>query len=53
MGNLFAKFQTNEEAFKKLAVWYKEVEDSRIEAFGMGFYSVQAYYLTNLNYSIN
>ena len=53
LGNIFTNCQTKEQAFKKLALWYNEVEDSRIEAFGTVCRSVQAHYLTILNYFNN
>jgi transposase len=53
LGNIFTTCQTKEQAFKKLALWYNEVEDSRIEAFGTVCRSVKAHYLTILNYFNN
>ena len=53
LGNIFSHCQTKEQAFKKLALWYNEVESSQIEAFSTVCRSVQAHYLTILNYFNN
>jgi hypothetical protein len=52
LGIIFTNYQTKEQAFKKLALWYNEVESSQIEAFRTVCRSVQAPYLTILNYLI-
>ena len=53
LGKIFTNCQTKEQAFKKLALWYNEVEDSKIEAFDTVCRSVQAHYLTILNFFNN
>ena len=53
LGNIFRICTTKEQAFKRLALWYNEVEDSRIEAFRTVSRSVQAHYLSILNFFLN
>lgn len=53
LGNIFRYCACKEEAFKKLALWYNEVEDCGIESFRTVARSIQTHYLTILNYFNN
>lgn len=53
LGQIFKVCKSKEQAFKKLAIWYNEVEKSGIEAFTTVSRSVQAHYLSILNFFIN
>src|SRR4051812_31752121 len=53
MGDIFRKCKTKEHAFKKLALWYNEVEDAGIDAFRTVSRSVQTHYISILNFFIN
>lgn len=53
LGNIFRTCTSKEQAFKHLALWYNEVENSGIEAFKTVARSVQSHYLSILNFFIN
>jgi transposase len=53
MGDIFRKCKSKEHAFKKLALWYNEVEDAGIDAFRTVSRSVQTHYISILNFFIN
>ena len=53
LGNIFKICTSKEQAFKRLALWYNEVEGSGIEAFRTVSRSVQAHYLSILNFFLN
>lgn len=53
LGEIFKVCKSKEQAFKRLALWHNEVEDSGIEAFRTVFRSIQANYLSILNFFIN
>lgn len=53
LGNIFRYSECKEEAFKKLALWYNEVEDAGIESFRTVSRSIQTHYLSILNYFNN
>jgi len=53
LGDIFNKCKTKEAAFKKLALWYNEVEASGIDSFGRVARSVQAHYIEILNFFEN
>jgi transposase len=53
LGNIFRYSECKEEAYKKLALWYNEVEDSGIESFRTVSRSIQTHYLYILNYFNN
>lgn len=53
LGDIFKLCKSKEHAFKKLALWYNEVEDCGIEAFRTVSRSIQAHYLSILNFFIN
>ncbi|WP_235884320.1 ISAon1 family transposase [Pedobacter hiemivivus] len=53
LGQIFKVCKSKQQAFKKLAIWYNEVEKSGIEAFSTVSRSVQAHYLSILNFFIN
>ncbi len=46
MGDIFRKCKSKEHAFKKLALWYNEVDDSGIDAFRTVSRSIQTHYLS-------
>lgn len=51
--NIFRKVTSKEIAFKKLALWYNEVESSGIESFRTVARSIQTHYLNILNFFNN
>lgn len=53
LGNIFTNCKTKVIAFKKLAIWYNEVEDSGINAFKTVARSVQQHYESILNFFDN
>ena len=53
LGNIFTRCKNKEQAFKQLALWYNEVEDSKIESFRTVCRSIQAHYLSILNFFNN
>lgn len=53
LGEIFKRFKSREQAFKHLAIWHNQVEDCRIDAFKSIAKSIQAYYLSILNFFIN
>jgi len=53
LGNIFKLCKSKEHAFKKLALWYNEVEGCGIEAFRTVSRSIQAHYLSILNFFTN
>ncbi|WP_397321400.1 transposase [Pedobacter foliorum] len=53
LGEIFKICKNKEQAFKRLALWYNDVEDSAIEAFRTVSRSIQAHYLSILNFFTN
>jgi len=53
LGDIFKICTSKEQAFKRLALWYNEVEASGIEAFRTVSRSIQSHYLYILNFFIN
>jgi transposase len=53
LGDIFKVCKSKEQAFKKLALWYNQVEVCGIEAFRTVARSIQAHYLSILNFFIN
>lgn len=53
LGEIFKVCKSKEQAFKRLALWYNDVEDSSIEAFRTVSRSIQAHYLSILNFFTN
>lgn len=53
LGDIFRICTGKEQAFKRLAIWYNEVEDCGIESFRTVARSIQAHYLSILNFFIN
>ena len=53
LGEIFKVCKSKEQAFKQLALWYNEVENSGIEAFRTVARSIQAHYLSILNFFTN
>lgn len=53
LGDIFKVCKSKEQAFKRLAIWYNEVDSSGIESFSSVARSVQAHYLSILNFFIN
>lgn len=53
LGEIFKVCKSKEQAFKRLALWYNDVEDSAIEAFRTVSRSIQAHYLSILNFFTN
>lgn len=53
LGDIFRICSSKEQAFKRLALWYNEVESCGIEAFKTVSRSIQAHYLSILNFFIN
>lgn len=53
LGDIFRVCKSKEQAFKHLALWYNEVEESNIESFRTVSRSVQTHYLSILNFFIN
>jgi len=53
LANIFAHSKAKEDAFKKLGIWYQQVEKAGIDTFGTVSRSVQAHYLHILNFFNN
>jgi transposase len=53
LGDIFKVCKSKEHAFKRLALWYNEVEECSIESFKTVARSIQAHYLSILNFFIN
>jgi len=53
LGEIFKVCKSKEQAFKRLALWYNDVEDSAIDAFRTVSRSIQAHYLSILNFFTN
>lgn len=53
LGEIFKVCKSKEEAFKKLALWYNDVENSNIDSFRTVSKSIQTHYLSILNFFIN
>lgn len=53
LGDIFNKCHTKEAAFKRLALWYNDVEQSNIASFSRVARSVQTHYLEILNFFTN
>lgn len=53
LGEIFKVCKSKEQAFKRLALWYNDVESSGIEAFRTVSRSIQAHYLSILNFFTN
>lgn len=53
LGDIFRLCKTKEHAFKKLALWYNEVEDIAIDSFRTVSRSIQIHYISILNFFMN
>ena len=53
LGDIFRVCKSKEQAFKRLAIWYNEVEACEIDSFRTVGRSIQAHYLYILNFFIN
>lgn len=53
LGDIFRTCKSKEHAFKKLALWYNEVEDSAIDSFRTVSRSIQTHYISILNFFMN
>lgn len=53
LGAIFRDCKSKEQAFKKLAIWYNEVEACGIDSFRTVVRSIQANYLSILNFFIS
>jgi transposase len=53
LGQVFKLCTSKEQAFKRLALWYNEVEATGIEAFKTVSRSIQSHYLSILKFFIN
>ena len=53
LGDIFRICKSKEQAFKRLALWHNEVEESGINSFRTVSRSVQTHYLSILNFFIN
>lgn len=53
LASIFKHCTSKEQAFKKLALWYNEVEESGIESFRTVSRSIQTHYLAILNYFLS
>ncbi|WP_309915106.1 MULTISPECIES: transposase [unclassified Arcicella] len=53
MGEIFKLCKSKEEAFKKLVLWYNDIESSNIDSFSTVSKSIQIHYLSILNFFIN
>lgn len=53
LGKIFTVCKTKEQAFKQLALWYNEVEAAGIDSFKTVCRSLQAHYLSILNFFNN
>jgi len=53
LGEIFKVCKSKEQAFKRLALWYNQVEECGIGAFKTVARSIQAHYLSILNFFVN
>ena len=53
LGDIFRVCKSKEHAFKKLALWYNEVEESAIDSFRTVSRSIQTHYISILNFFMN
>ncbi|WP_443939322.1 transposase [Pedobacter sp. MW01-1-1] len=53
LGDIFRLCKSKEQAFKRLAIWYNEVEACEIDSFRTVARSIQSHYLYILNFFIN
>jgi transposase len=53
LGEIFKLCKSKEQAFKRLVLWYNEVEECSIESFKTVSRSIQSHYLSILNFFIN
>lgn len=53
LGKIFQTCKNKEHAFKKLALWYNEVEETGIAAFRTVSRSIQTHYVSILNFFMN
>lgn len=53
LGDIFRQCKTKEHAFKKLALWYNEVEATAIDSFRTVSRSIQTHYISILNFFMN
>lgn len=53
LGDIYNQGKSKEHAFKKMALWFNAVEDSKIESFSRVSRSVQNHYLEILNFFTN
>jgi len=53
LGDIFRGCKSKEQAFKRLAIWYNEVEACGIDSFRTVARSIQSHYLYILNFFIN
>lgn len=53
LGHIFRVCKSKEQAFKRLAIWYNEVESCGIDSFRTVARSIQSHYLSILNFFIN
>ena len=53
LGDIFRICKSKEQAFKRLALWHNEVEESGIDSFRTVSRSVQTHYLSILNFFTN
>lgn len=53
LGDIYRTCTSKEQAFKKLALWYNEVEGSAIDSFKTVARSIQTHYLDILNFFIH
>lgn len=53
LGDIFRQCKNKEHAFKKLALWYNEVEDAAIDSFRTVSRSIQTHYISILNFFMN
>uniref|UniRef100_UPI0026D4928B transposase n=1 Tax=Filimonas effusa TaxID=2508721 RepID=UPI0026D4928B len=53
LSNIFRHCKCKEEAFKKLALWFNEIEEAGIESFRTVYKSIETHYESILNYFNN
>ena len=53
LGEIFKVCRSKEQAFKRLALWYNQVEECGIDPFKTVARSIQAHYLSILNFFVN
>lgn len=53
LADIFRQCTSKEQAFKRLALWYNDVEASAIESFRTVSRSIQTHYLAILNFFVN